>query len=112
MTVLATAQGQAGLPLYTNADVTYVLTLQRLQERAARTAAGFQERLGELPIAMPQMCAALHLLDTGEMQLQSPGHGQVFAVFQGSSLHSSKQVLRNTWGGAVRNASYVCSTDL
>ena len=51
-----------------SAEVTYALTLQRLQERAARTAAGFLERLGELPIAMPQMCAALHLLDTGETQ--------------------------------------------
>lgn len=43
-----------------------VLALQRLQRRAQRTAAAFQERLGDLALAMPQMCAALHLLDAGE----------------------------------------------
>ena len=41
------------------------LPVQRLQEKAARTAAAFQERLTELPLAMPQMCAALHLLEAG-----------------------------------------------
>ena len=40
--------------------------VQRLQERAGGTAAAFQERLTELPLAMPQMCAALHLLEAGE----------------------------------------------
>ena len=56
--------------------------MQRLQERAARTAAAFQERLRELPLAMAQMCAALHLLDAGEpwasfhmcIQAQGPDH--------------------------------------
>ena len=43
----------------------HVLAMQRLQKRAERTAAAFQERLGGLALAMPQMCAALHLLDAG-----------------------------------------------
>lgn len=42
------------------------MPVQPLQEKAARTAAAFQERLTELPLAMPQMCAALHLLEAGE----------------------------------------------
>ncbi|CAL5218409.1 g85 [Coccomyxa viridis] len=41
---------------------------QWLRERAERTAAAFQERLGELAMAMPQMCAALHLLDAGHFR--------------------------------------------
>ena len=44
----------------------HVCVMQWLRERAERTAAAFQERLGELAMAMPQMCAALHLLDAGE----------------------------------------------
>ena len=40
--------------------------MQPLRERAERTAAAFQERLGELALAMPQMCAALYLLDAGK----------------------------------------------
>ena len=43
------------------------LPVQRLQEKAAPTVAAFQERLTELPLAMPQMCAALHLLEAGEI---------------------------------------------
>ena len=42
------------------------ISLQHLELRAKRTAGAFQERLMEIPLAMPQMCAALHLLDAGE----------------------------------------------
>lgn len=37
----------------------------RLRERASKTAAAFAERLQEMPVAMPQMAAALHLLTLG-----------------------------------------------
>ena len=48
----------------------------RYRERAERTAAGFSSRLRELPLAMPQMCAALH-------QLAAPPHArQVFNSVQ------------------------------
>ena len=42
------------------------ISLQHLEVRAKRTAGAFQERLMSIPLAMPQMCAALHLLDAGE----------------------------------------------
>lgn len=38
---------------------------QPLMARAAAAAAAFQERLSEAALAMPQMCCALHLLDSG-----------------------------------------------
>ena len=41
----------------------------RYRERAEQTAAGFGSRLQELPLAMPQMCAALH-------QLAAPPHAR------------------------------------
>lgn len=43
--------------------------LQHLELRAKRTAGAFQDRLMDIPLAMPQMCAALHLLDAGEPKL-------------------------------------------
>ena len=42
------------------------ISLQDLELRAKRTAGAFQERLMDIPLAMPQMCTALHLLDAGE----------------------------------------------
>ena len=38
---------------------------QPLIARASAAAAAFRERLSEAALAMPQMCCALHLLDSG-----------------------------------------------
>ena len=36
-----------------------------LADRMAATAGAFAGRLAEMPLALPQMCASLHLLDVG-----------------------------------------------
>ena len=43
-----------------------------LIRRAAATAGAFRERLREMALALPQMCAALHLLDAGRGPVQIP----------------------------------------
>ena len=40
-----------------------------LRARASAAAAAFRERLAEMSLAMPQMCCALHLLDSGPTPL-------------------------------------------
>lgn len=55
-----------------------------LADRMAATAGAFAGRLAEMPLALPQMCASLHLLDVGAGPERGPAVRRMCAtVFTG-----------------------------
>ena len=54
-----------------------------LADRMAATAGAFAGRLAEMPLALPQMCASLHLLDVGAGPERDPAAGCLCAAVFG-----------------------------